>query len=436
MMLAASVVSCASPGAPPGGPEDRKAPVILKVTPDTGTVKLKAKSIVVAFDEVISERPRGGNDLSAVLLLSPSDGPARIAWNRTAVAIRPRKGFRPNTAYSLTILPGLADLRGNVTTRPRQFVFSTGPTIPRGVVRGAVFDWITNKPVPLAAVDAVTGGDTTLRWVARSDSAGRYTLPYLPGGAFRLRVLIDQNSNGKLDPREAWDSITVNVTDSVRVDLYAFAHDTVGARVVGADVKDSTSLRLTFDKPLANTPPLTLGQVVVKRADSSVVALKELVRASAFDSLMRARADAAKDSALRADTSAAGRRAVARADSAREVARLDSIERARVETRRAARDTVVKVPPPVPARQAIATEYVAIFAAPVPPGNYRVAVHDAKSVSGVIRSSERTFTRAKPEPPKVKDDGKTPPGAKRPTPSATDSARKVPTPAKPGPGKP
>lgn len=412
-LVAACAAGCASPGAPPGGPPDRTAPVIVSVDPDSGATNVKAKSVTVRFNEVVSERPRAGSDLSAVMVLSPSDGPERVDWHRSAITVRPRKGLRPNTAYSLTIMPGLADLTGNAITKERTFAFSTGGSIPRGVVSGAVFDWTTLRPASGALIDARIGADTTFRWIARTDSLGRYALPFLPAGSYTIRSIIDANSNGRLEPREPWDTTTVGVTDSLHVDLYAFSHDTLGARVVGVDVKDSVTLRLTFDRPLALLPLLTAGQVEVRRADSSVVHVRSITRAAAFDSLTRLRDAFVKDSVLKADTSAAGRAARARADSARTLFVRDSIEAARVEARRAARDTVPRPRPPVPTRMAITADYIAVLEAPLPPGAYRVITRQVVSASQVTRTSERTFTRAKPAEKKP-EPAKAPPDAVRP----------------------
>jgi hypothetical protein len=406
---AAGAAACASPGAPPGGPVDKVAPVIVKVTPDSGALNVKDRAVTVRFNEVISERSRGG-DLSTVVVLSPSDGPARVQWRRNAITVRPRHGFRAHTAYSLTIMPGLGDLSGNPTTKARTYVFSTGASIPDGVVRGAVFDWTTLRPAGGALIDARIGSDTTFRWIARSDSSGRYTLPLLPAGSYTIRAMLDANANGRLEARELWDSVTVAVADSLRVDLYAFAHDTLGARVVGADVRDSVTLRFSFDRPLALDPVLTADQVELRRADSSRVHIRAVARAAAYDSLARTRAAAAKDSALRADTSVAGKAALARTDSLRVIAARDSIERARVEARRATRDTTTTIAPPVPTRAMITGDFVAVLDEPLPPGTYRITVRNAVSASRVTRSSERTFTRAKPA--EKKGDAETPPAAR------------------------
>jgi hypothetical protein len=430
-VAAASAIACASPGVPPGGPPDRTPPAILKVDPDSGAINVKSRAITVQFDEVVSERPRVGNDLSAVIVLSPSDGPARVDWRRSAIVVRPRREFHPNTAYSLTVMAGLADLSGNATKRERTFVFSTGASIPRGVVRGAVFDWLTLRPAGGALIDARRGSDTTFKWIARTDSSGRYTLPFLPSGSYTIRSIIDANNNGRLEPREPWDTVTVEVADSLRVDLYAFAHDTLGARIIGVDVKDSLTLRLTFDRPLALLPQPTPAQLEVRRADSSLVRVVSVARAALYDSLARVRAAAAKDSAQQADTSAAGKAARARADTARVMAQRDSIEKARVEARRAARDTVQRVPLPVATRLAITPEFIAVLGEPLVPGTYRITTRDVVSASLVKRTSERTFTRAKPAEKKAEDakkpaDAATPAPAKPVAKPAADSAKAPP----------
>lgn len=406
-------VACASPGTPPGGPEDKTPPVITKVSPDSGATNVKTRAAIITFDEVVSERPRGAEDLSGAVVLSPSDGPARVQWQRDRIVVRPRREFRPNIAYSVTVMPGLVDLSGNAMRRGRVIVFSTGSNIPKGVVRGAVFDWTSNKPAGGALVEALTGADSTFRWIARTDSVGRFTLPLLPPGSYTLRALIDANKNGKIDARELWDSVSVNVADSLRRDLYAFAHDTLGARIIGVDVKDSVTLRLTFDRPLAPDATPKASQVEIQRADSSRIAVRTLERAAIIDSLARVReaaakdsAMAAKDSAMRADTSKAGRAALARADSVKEMQRRDSIEKARQDARRAVRDTMPKVIPPVPTRAVLASELVAVLAEPLAPGSYRIFARDIVSVSKITRTSDRGFTVAKPEAKKPAAQGK------------------------------
>src|SRR5687768_2582261 len=110
-----AVVGCAQVGSPPGGPEDRNAPVLLRVSPDTNAVSVRPEDFELRYDEVINERPaRGGGELSSLFVVSPRRGRIEVRWRRSRIEIRPRNGWLPNTTYTITQLPGLTDLRGNV----------------------------------------------------------------------------------------------------------------------------------------------------------------------------------------------------------------------------------------------------------------------------------------------------------------------------------
>jgi len=115
LIVVALVAGCASAGAPPGGPEDRAPPAIVSITPDSGATNVALKQVEFRFDEVVSDRPTAGKtELDQLFLVSPFDGSPRVYWHRNHIDVRPRKGFRANTADAVTLLPGLADLRGNV----------------------------------------------------------------------------------------------------------------------------------------------------------------------------------------------------------------------------------------------------------------------------------------------------------------------------------
>ena len=141
------VGGCASAGAPPGGPERKTPPEIVSISPDSGQINVKIKSAEFRFDEVVSDRPSSSaTGLDQLFLVSPRNGTAVVSWHRTRINVRPRNGFRPNTAYRITMLPGLVDLRGNVRKDTRTILFSTGATFPAYSILGRVFDWAAERP--------------------------------------------------------------------------------------------------------------------------------------------------------------------------------------------------------------------------------------------------------------------------------------------------
>ena len=93
-------MACASASAPPGGPPDAEPPVVVSITPGSGQTDIRPREVVLQFNEVISETPRGAQDIGALVFISPKSGVPRVSWNRTRSNIRPREGFKPNVVYT------------------------------------------------------------------------------------------------------------------------------------------------------------------------------------------------------------------------------------------------------------------------------------------------------------------------------------------------
>ena len=410
LLFAVAAWSCASPGTPPGGPEDFDGPNILRVRPDTNAVNVRAGGVTFQFDEVVGERPQGAADLASLFLISPSQGRPGVSWRRTQISVSPPGGFRPNTTYSVTMLPGLSDLEGNVDSLGRTLVFSTGPTIARGHVRGVVFDWLAEKPAPRAFIEAfpVPTARDSARYVAVADSFGRFDLANVPPGKYLLRASIDQNKNRLLDPRELYDSATVTLTDSLRREMLTFVRDTLGPGIQNVAITDSLTLRVTMDHALDTTLVISPALFTIKQADSTAVDVKSAL--SLRDS------DKAKEASARAKVVEDSIRAAFRADSARAA---DSTTKGNVRTppgqaRRTApppprrevenavnrllgRDTVGKEVPPKPSVRAPITDIVVILDTPLKPGtSYRIRAVDMRSLLGRRRSSDRVITTPKP----------------------------------------
>ena len=299
LILLFAVCGCAQLGAPPGGPEDKSPPHLLRISPDTNALNARPKSIELRFDEIINERPAaGGGDLNNLFLISPRRGRVDVRWHRSRIEIRPRRGWVPNTTYTLTQLRGVTDLRGNVDSAQHEYLFTTGPTRPPAVIRGQVFDWVAGRVSANAYAEAVHLPDS-LTYSTFADSLGRVVFRYLPPGRYLLRAVVDANSNRVIDRRELFDSVTVTVADSVTRELLAFVHDSIGPGIQTVEVRDSLSLRVTFDRPLNTRTPVESGQFSLKAADSSVVQIASVQLGSVFE---RAEADSARARAVRPGT--------------------------------------------------------------------------------------------------------------------------------------
>lgn len=266
--LIAILAVCASPGIPPGGPVDRDAPQLVDIAPDSGATATIPRAAIFRFNEVVSERPSGAASLSALFLISPREGTPDVDWNREEVAVRPSRGWRRNTAYTITLLPGMSDLRGNVRNAGAVLVFSTGSEIPQSRIGGTVFNWLTGSLAPRAFVEVRPVADTTIAYVAATDTAGQFLVSNVAPGSYLVRAFIDDNSNRGLDPREAWDSVSLALTDTARVEMFVFPHDSVGARLSNVGLRDSVTLELLFDHAIDVNQRFDQSSVNIRRSDS------------------------------------------------------------------------------------------------------------------------------------------------------------------------
>ena len=389
-------MGCAQLGAPPGGPEDKAAPHLLRISPDTNALNVRPKSIELRFDEIINERPSvGGGDLSGLFLLSPRKGRVDVRWHRSRLEVRPRRGWAPNTTYTLTQLRGISDLRGNQDTTEHRYTFTTGPTRAAGVIRGQVFDWVAGRAAQRAYVEAVRLPDS-LTYSTFSDSIGRVVFRYIEPGRYLFRAVVDANNNRVIDRRELFDSATIVVTDSVARELLAFIHDSAGPGIQSVELRDSLNLRVSFDRPLTPRRAVEQRQFSLKAADSSVVQIASVLVGSAFE---KAEADSARARAVR--------------DSVRQVQVRDSIRRANPNAapppaarpatptpppaRRPAADTAL--PPPKPSAPLPETYAMVTLTRPLPPGaSYRLRADSLLSLMGIYRSSDRVFTTPRARP--------------------------------------
>ena len=331
--------------------------------PESGAVSVRPNRVEFRFDEVVSERPSGAASLEQLVLISPSDGLPRVDWRRRSIAARPRRDWKDNAVYTVTLLPGIADLRGNAMKTGASVIFATGPTIPNTRIAGSLYDWVQGLAARNGAVEAIALPDSIV-YVARTDSAGRFVLAHLPPGSYMVRGWVDANNNRGFDPREPYDSASVALRDTASLTLLAFVHDTLPPRINTVQVVDSATLRVELNQPLDPEQRVDTSLFRLTAPDSSIVPLRQVLSADAWD---RARAD----SLARADTTA---RPGARPQPAR-------------------RDSVV-LPRPVPVAQ-----FIVITATPLRPETaYRLIAVEARNLLARAGTSARVFTTPRRAP--------------------------------------
>jgi hypothetical protein len=408
-LAALGATGCANIGAPPGGPTRTTPPAIVSVTPDSGAVNVRARSVVFVFDAVVSDRGAGrggaggggtgGGGLDDLFLVSPSDGRPRVRWRRSRLEVRPRKDFRPNMAYSVTLLPGIADLRGNVLRTGRTIVFSTGPSIPPYWIHGRVFDWMRERVAPNALLEVIRRPDS-LPYVGIADSTGQFAVGPLEEGTYTVRAMMDNNTNRALDPAEPWDSLAIVVRGSSPfLELLAAPRDTVAPRILTVATPDSLTSIVAFDRPLDPAVPLVPASFRVESSDSTRLAIVS-VRTSSEVAAERAKLDstARRDSAGRPDT----------------LARLDPARARRIAAAQGPSGPTANLKPSKPAPVREVTIRLDSLTPMRPGRSYRVTAVNARGLLGHTRTSDRLITMKGAGGARPDSAAAPPPGVRRP----------------------
>lgn len=275
---------------PPGGPPDFDPPILLGVTPDSGTVADSlVDHLVFQFDEVVSEQSGGGiENLFELYPQTPEPiEQVDVDWRRNSVAVRPVGGWKPNLVYQVTLLPGVADLRNNRIEESRTVIFSTGGPIPDTRVSGILLDWENGTVGVGALVQAMLLPDS-LTYSTTADSVGEYVLTALPVGTYMLTGAVAANRNRRRERLEPFDTATVTVDGQSEHVFWAVTQDTTGPQLRSAESLDSITIRLLFNQKLEPGDPSLVSFAVWALPDTVPVAVAAAFTAATFDSIVTA----------------------------------------------------------------------------------------------------------------------------------------------------
>jgi len=214
-------VGCAKIQAPPGGPEDKIPPEVLRTTPETGTVNVDRLALVrIDFSEPITK-----DKIEDAIYISPrpADKP-EYDWDENSLLIKWADSLAADITYLITVAARIADRRGNRLAEPLVLAFSTGAAIDSGTIKG----------------------------LTECGADGAYEFSYLPRGAYRAIAMIDKSKDRKLDLGEkagvgAFD-IELQRGDSAALplDLYLRDIDTARFELIRCQVDPDRTLRAEF----------------------------------------------------------------------------------------------------------------------------------------------------------------------------------------------
>ncbi len=226
-IIAVVFAACASMGHPEGGPRDYRPPIMVRSTPQPGSLNVTPQRIELYFDENVQL-----DDAFNKVVVSPTtkNTPVVRSLGRK-VTVEFRDTLQAATTYTIDFADAIKDLNEGNVLDGLAIDFSTGPTIDTLKISGMVFEARNLEPAQGMTVAVTTDlSDTAFTKVpfvriARTNQLGQFTVRNLKPGNYRVYAVNDVNRDRLWDRSEdiAFYSTVVSpsahaatVTDTLR----------------------------------------------------------------------------------------------------------------------------------------------------------------------------------------------------------------------------
>lgn len=213
------IAGCAHMEPPSGGPVDTTPPAVAAVYPAPGARNVPTDApVVFRFTEWIDRNVAR----TQAFVSPPLRGKLRVEAEGDKLQVLPSEasgGFRPNTAYRVTVLPTLKDLHGVSMGRAFSLRFSTGAVLDSGALSGTVTGsgGAGTRMAALYHADRSRAEVASLRdagprpgalpepwrelpaYLAAADSTGAFAFDGVAPGDYALLAFEDVNGNFAFD---------------------------------------------------------------------------------------------------------------------------------------------------------------------------------------------------------------------------------------------
>jgi hypothetical protein len=188
---------CAQISAPTGGPKDTIAPVLVKSSPESHSVRFSGNRITISFNEYIELK-----DLSDQLIISPlpKQNPL-INSSLKTISIKLKDTLLPNTTYSFNFGNAIRDINEGNAMKSFNYCFSTGEHIDSFSIKGKVILAESGKADSTIKVLLYrNAADTAVLsrrpdYISRLNGQGEFIFSYLPRDVFSIFALKDGDGN-------------------------------------------------------------------------------------------------------------------------------------------------------------------------------------------------------------------------------------------------
>ncbi len=252
-------IQCARQAMPPGGPEDRTPPKVVRSVPGNGSTHAsRSPEITIEFSEPVNHE-----SVSQALFLAPrpSQSP-KLKWKHNRLILIFPDSLLPNQTYLISLGTGVRDRHGNPMKETTTIAFSTGARLDNGRIWGQVFGKgsLLNVRVWGYLLRVLAEPDPRKdfpQYVTQCDAKGRFAFGFLSPGRYRLFALIDRDKNDLYNP--GYDSFglpprdtRVSAADSTDGPIFfrIAVQDTLPPRVVSVFAIDWNHVQLRLSEPV------------------------------------------------------------------------------------------------------------------------------------------------------------------------------------------
>ena len=292
LIISFSIGGCAQVGMPTGGPKDSLPPVLVSAVPKLYQTNFTGDKVVFTFNEYIDVA-----DIQKNLLVSPYPKVSpQVNFKLRTVTVKLKDTLLANTTYALNFGNAIRDNNEGNPFKNFTYVFSTGSTIDSLTMSGQIILAENGKKdstmVALLYRDA---DDTTVQhrkpdYIAKSDSAGKFTFTNLSAGNYKIYALKDNDGgktyNSKIETFGFLDH-EIKLTDSVSpVTLYAYAEEKDN-RKKGTPAKSLAEKKLKYTTSVSSLTQGLLDDLIItfNRPIKTFDAKKILLTDSSFNKI-------------------------------------------------------------------------------------------------------------------------------------------------------
>lgn len=183
--------SCANIIPPSGGPRDSLPPILMESLPKDSTINFNSKKITLTFDEFVEVK----EVLQNVIINPTLTNQPNIDYKLKNVFITFKDSLKPNTTYSINFGNSIKDVNEGNIARNKTYVFSTGKTIDKNIIKGTVIvakDGSVDST--LIAVLHNNLNDTAIykllpQYTSKLNGQGEFIFHNLPDTTFNLFII-------------------------------------------------------------------------------------------------------------------------------------------------------------------------------------------------------------------------------------------------------